>query len=282
MAQAIDRTLMLDWARLADDAGFHLLATVDKPNYDSWDPLVTLAAAAAVTERVRLATTLIQLPPRNEVVVAKQAAVIDVLSGGRLDLGILQGEREDDFQAFGADFDGRSERFERQVGRMRCIWRNARDSDRDHGVVGPSPVQKPGPPLWIGAWTRESIDVAARIGDGYFFNQVGAAKMKEGAPGIRELFAANGRSEITVVGLAYAAIGDDAGAVLDEATHHVLRYYGEAPREPADLIHHGPAEKVAEEIAAYADAVDILVVFPQIPSLDQVEQLAEHALPAYV
>ena len=70
-------------------------------------------------------------------------------------------------------------------------------------------------------------------------------------------------------------------AALDEASHHVLRYYGQLWTEPANLIHHGSPAKIADEIAAYDGAVDVLIVVPQIPSLDQVEQLAEHVLPAY-
>jgi hypothetical protein len=107
MAFETDRRLMLEWARRADEAGFDVLGTIDEPNFDSWDPLVTLAGAAGVTERARLATTILQLPPRNEVLVAKQAAVVDQLSGGRLVLGLAQGGREDDFEVFGAEFEGR-------------------------------------------------------------------------------------------------------------------------------------------------------------------------------
>ena len=140
MAHETGRSLMLDWARLADEAGFAVLGTIDKPNYDSWDPLVTLAGVAGVTERIRLATTILQLPNRNEVLVAKQAAVVDQLSAGRLVLGLAQGGREDDFEALGAEFRGRSARFERQVGRIREIWDAARRSDRDTGVLGPAPV----------------------------------------------------------------------------------------------------------------------------------------------
>src|SRR5262245_61497639 len=94
----LDRELFLEWARVADDAGFHVAGTIDKPNSDSWDPLTTLTAAAAVTERIRLASTILQLPNRNEVLVAKQAAVIDRLSGGRLVLGVAQGGRADDYE----------------------------------------------------------------------------------------------------------------------------------------------------------------------------------------
>ena len=281
MAHETDRALMLDWARLAEEAGFDLLATIDKPNYDAWDPLVTLAGVAGVTERIGLATTILQLPPRNEVLVAKQAAVVDQLSAGRLVLGVAQGGREDDYEVFGARFHGRSERFEAQVGRIRAIWADARSSDRDHGALGPVPVQDPGPPIWAGASTPKSIARAARVADGFVFGTAGSAAMNERAPRIREAFAAQGKDDIRVAGLAYVAVGDDPQAALEEGTHHVLRYYGQLWTEPGNLIHHGPAAKIAEEFGAYEGAVDVLIVFPQIPSLEQVEQLAEHVLPAY-
>src|SRR5688572_32678132 len=97
-----DRRLFLEWARKADAAGFSTLATIDKPNYDSLDPLVSLAVAAGVTERIRLATTILQLPNRNETLVAKQVAGIDLLSGGRMIVGTAVGGREADFAVFGA------------------------------------------------------------------------------------------------------------------------------------------------------------------------------------
>ena len=254
MAHEADRRLMLDWARLADEAGFDVLGTIDKPNYDSWDPLVTLAGVAGVTERIGLATTILQLPPRNEVLVAKHAAVVDRLSDGRLTLGVAQGGREDDYELLGADFKGRSARFERQVSRIREIWENARASDRDHGVNGPAPLQEPAPPIWAGASTPKSIERAARVADGFLFGTAGSAAMREHAPGIRHLFAQHGKPDATVAGLAYVAIGDDPKKALDEATHPVLRYYGQLWTEPENLIHHGPVEKMADELAASADA----------------------------
>jgi alkanesulfonate monooxygenase SsuD/methylene tetrahydromethanopterin reductase-like flavin-dependent oxidoreductase (luciferase family) len=281
MAHETDRRLMLEWARLADEAGFYLLGTIDKPNYDSWDPLTTLAGVAGVTERIGLATTILLLPARNEVLVAKQAAVVDQLSGGRLILGIAQGGREDDFELLDAEFEGRSERFERQVARIREIWRGARDSDHDYGAVGPAPVQDPAPPIWAGAMQPKAIERAARVADGFIFGTAGSEAMTQFAPRIREAFGTQGKPDAVVAGLAYVGVGDDAQKALDEATHHVVRYYGQLWTEPADLIHHGPVPKIAEEIAAYANAIDVLILFPEIPLLDQVESLAEHVLPAY-
>ncbi len=98
--------------------------------------------------------------------VAKQAAVVDQLSGGRLTLGLAQGGREDDYEVFDAPFHGRSQRFEAQVGRMRAIWRDARASDREHGVIGPAPVQEPAPPVWVGAMTPGAVARAARLRTG--------------------------------------------------------------------------------------------------------------------
>jgi alkanesulfonate monooxygenase SsuD/methylene tetrahydromethanopterin reductase-like flavin-dependent oxidoreductase (luciferase family) len=284
MAHEIDRKLVLDWARLADEAGFDVLGTIDKPNFDSWDPLVTIAGVASVTERARLATSILVLPPRNETLVAKQAAVVDQLSNGRLVLGLAQGGREDDFESFDvADaFKGRSAKFERQVNRIRDVWRNARQSDRDHGVLGPPPVQDPGPPIWVGALTEKAMERAARVGDGFIFGTAGADFMKQMTPKVREAFAAQGKPDIEVAGLAYVAVGDDAQAALEEGAHHVLRYYGQLWTEPENLIHHGPGQKIAEEVRAYAEAgVDTLILFAEVPRLDQVEQLAEHVLPAY-
>lgn len=282
MAHETDRRLMLDWARLADEAGFDTLGTIDKPNYDSWDPLVTLAGVAGVTERARLATTILQLPPRNEVLVAKHAAVIDQLSGGRLILGIAQGGREDDFQVLGAPFRGRSRRLEEQVTRIRELWATARKSDREHGELGPAPVQDPGPPIWIGATQEKAVERALRVGDGFLFGTAGSSRMAELTPRLREAAAAQGKTDFPVAGLAYVAVGDDPAKALEEGAHHVLRYYGQLWTEPENLIHHGPTDKIAEEVAAYADAgIDLLVLFPEIPALEQVERLAEDVLPAY-
>jgi alkanesulfonate monooxygenase SsuD/methylene tetrahydromethanopterin reductase-like flavin-dependent oxidoreductase (luciferase family) len=281
MAYETDRKLMLDWARLADEAGFEILGTIDKPNYDSWDPLVTLAGVSRVTERARLATTILQLPNRNEVLVAKQAAVVDQLSGGRLVLGVAQGGREDDFEVFGAPFEGRSQRFEEQVNRIREVWSNARASGRDEGVLGPPPVQDP-PPIWIGAHQPRAIERALRLADGFLFGTAGSKVMAEATPQLREAAAALGKPNLTIAGLAYVGVGDDPAKALEEAVHHVLRYYGQLWTEPENLIHHGPGEKIAEEVRAYADSgLDYLILFPEIPSLEQVERLAEEVLPAY-
>ena len=99
--------LLLGLGATRGRAGFDTLSSLDRPNYDMWDPLASFAATAAVTQRIRLATTTLPLPNRNKVLVAKQAAVIDRLSDGRLTLGVSLGSRPDDYQVFGATLEHR-------------------------------------------------------------------------------------------------------------------------------------------------------------------------------
>src|SRR5918999_6265645 len=102
--RGVDRAGIVEWARRAEDAGFASLGTIDRLVYPSYESLIALAAAAAVTERIRLVTDILLAPlHRNTPLLAKQAATIDSLSGGRLVLGMAPGAREDDFAVSGVD-----------------------------------------------------------------------------------------------------------------------------------------------------------------------------------
>ena len=116
LGNVIDARAVLDWARRTEEAGFVAVAVHDRPHADTWEPIATLSAIAAATERVRFATASVILPTRDEALLVKQAAVVDQISGGRLDLGV--GARANDFELFGRPFAGRGREFERQLARI--------------------------------------------------------------------------------------------------------------------------------------------------------------------
>jgi alkanesulfonate monooxygenase SsuD/methylene tetrahydromethanopterin reductase-like flavin-dependent oxidoreductase (luciferase family) len=159
--RGVDRAGIVDWAKEAEQAGFASLGTIDRLVYPNYESLVVLAAAAAVTERVRLVTDILIAPLRsNTALLAKQAATIDSLSGGRLTLGLAVGGRQDDFEVSGVDFDTRGRIFEGQLDELRAVWRQERG-------VGPEPARNNGPTVLIGGYSEISFRRAARYGDGW-------------------------------------------------------------------------------------------------------------------
>ena len=133
------RDQLLEWARRAEARGFSTLGTIDRIVYPSHDPLIALAAAAAVTERIRLATTILLAPTRaNGALLAKQAATLDALSDGRLVLGVSVGRREDDYQACGVDFHARGRIFDEMLELCARIW-----DGEEFGTAGGSARGRP-------------------------------------------------------------------------------------------------------------------------------------------
>src|SRR5437660_10970168 len=122
MIPGVKGQLILEWARKADAGPFSSVGSLDRLVYPNYDALITLTAAAAVTQRIRLMTTVLLVPLHNVGILAKQAASLDALSGGRFPLGAGVGGREEDFRAALASFHDRGKRFEAQLDTMQRIW----------------------------------------------------------------------------------------------------------------------------------------------------------------
>jgi len=114
--------LLLDWARRAEERGFSGLATLDRVIYPSYDSLAVLAAAAGATSRIELMTNILLAPVYPPVLLAKSAASIDQLSGGRLTLGVAPGARLDDYAAVGQDFHTRGQLFDDALEVLHRAW----------------------------------------------------------------------------------------------------------------------------------------------------------------
>ena len=187
------RDQLLEWARRAEARGFSTLGTIDRIVYPSHDPLIALAAAAAVTERIRLVTTILLAPTRaNGALLAKQAATLDVLSDGRLVLGVAVGRREDDFEAAGVDFHARAqifddllERLDRHLGR-RGVRRGRRDRP-DAGDGRPAVI--------LGGRVGPAFRRAAGHGDGWTGGNCTLDELAPGTARLRAAWEAAGRED---------------------------------------------------------------------------------------
>jgi alkanesulfonate monooxygenase SsuD/methylene tetrahydromethanopterin reductase-like flavin-dependent oxidoreductase (luciferase family) len=159
------RDEVLAWCRAVDDGPWASLAIPERITYPSHSMIVQLAAAAALTERVRLWTTIVILPAHDAVEVAKQMASVDRLCAGRLTVGVGVGGREHDYQAIGAPFERRWQRMDEQVAAMRRVWAGEPPFP-GADPVGPPPVQPGGPPFIAGSLGPKSVARAARWADG--------------------------------------------------------------------------------------------------------------------
>jgi probable F420-dependent oxidoreductase len=175
---AHDTAAVIDFVQAAEDLGYDYLVTYDlvfrmAPDKDDfYDPLVLLSYFAGITSKIELSTGVLILPSRQATLVAKQAATLDLLSGGRLRLGVSVGWNEKEYQAMGADFKTRGRKIEEQVSLMRKLWteqiidfQGEFHNLEQVGLVK-LPVQQP-IPIWFGGFADRVLARVARIGDGW-------------------------------------------------------------------------------------------------------------------
>lgn len=266
---------ILDWAKLAEVGPFSSLGVLDRLVYPNYEPLITLAAVAGVTQRVRLMTTILIAPLRNTAILAKQAASIDALSNGRLTLGLAIGGREDDFLAAQVPFHERGKRFDEQLATMKRIW-SGQPLSENIGAIGPSPVQQGGPELLIGGNSPEAIKRIGRWGNGYISGGGGPGAARQGYSAAEQAWKEAGRpGKPRFVGATYYGLGPGAG---DKAAQYIRHYYsflGPIADRLASSVPSTP-DAVKGAIQAFSDVgVDELILWPTIPDLNQVELLAE-------
>ena len=181
-----------DYVQAAEDLGYHHMAVFDhvlganpesrpawRGVYDSshgfLEPLVLFGYLAPLTKRIGFATSVLVLPQRQASLVAKQAAVVDVLTGGRLRLGVAVGWNEVEFEALGEDFGNRGRRMDEQVEVMQALWTRKLVTYKGnwHQItdagLNPLPVQQP-IPIWFGGGAEQTLRRVGRVGDGWFAN----------------------------------------------------------------------------------------------------------------
>ena len=261
-----DRDLVLNWARLADQGPFSSLGVIDRVVYDGLEPTAALAAAAAVTEHARLVSMVIIGPLRSAALLAKQAATIDVLSGGRLTLGLGVGARHDDYEVSGIEHRDRGSRLTEQLAVLRDIW--------EDGTLGPSPVQPGGPDLLIGGAGGPALLRMARLADGYVHGGGPPRSFAAAAARVRAAWTDAGRpGDPQLWAQAFYALGDP-----DSGSSYLRSYYAFtgafAERIAAgNLI---SAAALRDYVRGYEEAgCDELVLLPTVSDPAELDRLAD-------
>jgi alkanesulfonate monooxygenase SsuD/methylene tetrahydromethanopterin reductase-like flavin-dependent oxidoreductase (luciferase family) len=259
---------LIEWARRAEARGFSSLGTIDRVVYPNYEPLVALAAAAAVTEEIGLCTSVLLGPLRvNAALLAKQALSLNALSGGRFTLGIGLGGREDDYEISGVDMEGRGKRLDAMLERMREVWSDQRVGFTAHGA----------PRVVVGGHADASFARAARSGEGWIAGGSPAAEYGGMVEKLKAAWSEAGREgEPRKMALAYFSLGDDGEA---NANANLKDYYAWLGEEAASYIA-GSAAKDPETVRQYVDAFaeagcDELILIPSSSDPDQVDLLAE-------
>lgn len=262
---SVDGNLWVPWAQAAERLGFTSLSTIGRTVFDSHEELIVLAAAAAVTQKIRLATTVMISPPRETVLLAKQAATLNNLSNGRLTLGLGIGWRADDFEVTGQGglWARRGQYLEQQIEKLRQVWTS--------GEVGPSP--KGHPEILVGGAAASALQRAGKFADAFIAGPFPVEQVREHFAAVDA--AAPAQSKPRKMCSRYFALGD----VQEELEANVHAYYiaggEEFVRNSLQAVLRTP-EQIRQAIAELeSTGADELCLWPQVAHLDQVELLAQ-------
>lgn len=268
---------ILEFARRAERSGFHGLATIDRLVYPSYDTLATHAAAAAVTTRIQLLSNILLAPLHAPALLAKSAASIDQLSGGRFTLGVAVGGRADDFAVAGRDMSSRGKDLDEGLELMHRAWRG--EPFGDGNPICPPPSNGERVPMMFGGTSEAAIRRVVRYGAGWTAGGGGPDLAGPFVQRVREAWKRAGRSgEPRIAALTYFSIGDDVAEQSRAYLHGYYAFLGPYADQIAEGALRTPAA-IREAVAKFTDVgVTELYFDATVPSPDQVERLAEVVL----
>jgi alkanesulfonate monooxygenase SsuD/methylene tetrahydromethanopterin reductase-like flavin-dependent oxidoreductase (luciferase family) len=276
MLDGLDRRLLLGWARRVEADGYATVGFGERISYRNLELFTVLGAAAAVTERVDIAASVVVLPMHSEVWVAKQVATLDVVADGRAVLGVGVGGRAEDYTALGRPLDHRWDRLDLQVARLRRLW-DGEPPGPGLDPIGPPPVRRI-PILSAGVGPR-SLARSARWADGIngFELDPSAAALAGAADRTRAAWTAAGRADPpTVMTSWWFALGRDPMRQLQDYARHYLGVFG---ARLADALARtctaaGPDAVRAAVLAAAAAGYDEIQLVPTTTDLAELDALS--------
>ena len=285
---------LMDFAGAAERLGFAAIAVNDHLLFSrSWlDGPTALSSVLTATGQMDLMTTVALPVVRGPVALAKSMAAIDILSGGRLIVGVGPGSSARDYEAAGVPFEERFKRLDEAVETLRALWRE--DGRQFRGtfysteglVLEPQPSRQPGPPIWIGSWGSEAgLRRTARLADGWLASAYNTTSKAFG----------DARSRL---GKHLSAVGKDPDLFPNaiatmffhvtedraEADHILLHVLAPTLRRPGEELRKrllvGPAEECAEKLDAYRSAgAQRIMLWPVHSEIRQLEAFEKHVIP---
>lgn len=261
--------LLTEWAVRADEGVYSSVGVVDRVRYDAFDPMTTLAFVASATQNVSLVTMVLIGPLRNNAALAKEAATVDAISGGRLTLGLAVGARHEDYRAIGVAHTDRGGRLSEQLADLRDFWERP---ETEHLIPG-----TPGPRLLVGGTSDMAFSRVARYADGYVMGGGPPNLFGRAADKARTAWSDLGRvGSPALWAQAYFTLGDRDE--IDRGRAYMRDYY--AFTGPfAERIARGMLDSpqaVAAFVRGYQEAgCDELVLLPALADIEQVDRLRD-------
>jgi alkanesulfonate monooxygenase SsuD/methylene tetrahydromethanopterin reductase-like flavin-dependent oxidoreductase (luciferase family) len=264
--------LMVEWSRRAEERGFTSLGTIDRIIYPTYDTMVSLSVAAGATSRIGLLSGVLLAPLYQPVWLAKAAASLDAISGGRLTLGLGVGGREDDFVAMGRSMRERGKDMDHTLEIMRTVFAGGKLGDDAF------PVAEHGhPKLLIGGTGDAAVRRTVGYGDGWIAGGAAPEQVKPMIDRIRQEWHDAGREgEPRFAALAYFGLSDE------QTSKASLRSYYAFTGDFAEVIADGALrtpQAARDAVKAFTEVgLDELIFDPTVPELGEVDRLADAVL----
>ena len=284
------------YAERAEQLGFeslwawdHILLGVE-PSFPIIDSITTLGAIAARTRTIKLGTGVLVLPLRNPVVAAKALGSLDVISNGRLVLGVAAGWYAREFGAVGVPFKGRGRIFERNLDILVKLWTQERvtlkadEFDLREAVMVPRTIQKPRPPILVGGYVDAVLKRAGAIGDGWLTYFYTPESFTKGWEKVKAYAREAGRdpSKLESTNQLAIYVGRDREQTTADMRHWLSTEWDVAAWSESTIEHaiHGSPEQCIEQLKAHvATGVDRIILIPYRYLPEQVERIAKEVLP---
>jgi probable F420-dependent oxidoreductase len=279
---------VVNFAKKCEAMGCQSMWTIDRIAYDNLEPLTVLAAAAGVTQKIRLGTSVLLGNLRHASHVAKIVSTLDFISNGRVTLGLGFGSRENDYKAVEIPFEHRGSRAVEQVQLMKRLWTedNVTFKGKFYNVenlsVGPKPIQKPHPPIWTGGSAEVALKRAGSWADGFICGSSAIPDFPSTWEKIAGYARAAGRdpNKISKAGLTFMAIHDDQSKAVRAVEDYVMRYYGRLRADVANTSLVGSPAAIAERMGAFLSrGLDTLIIGVADPDPRQLDLFGEKVLP---